>query len=149
MGSIFYPDFREFLEALNLHGVRYLLVGGYAVILHGYARTTGDMDIWIDRTPENYENLKKAFVTFKMPVFDMTLENFLGVEKFEVFRFGRKPVAIDIMVKMADFDFDNCYSRAKYFEDSGISIPVVHINDLIAAKKIAGRAKDIDDIEHL
>lgn len=149
MGSIFYPDFREFLEALNQHSVRYLLVGGYAVIMHGYSRTTGDMDLWIDRTPENYDNLKKAFDTFKMPVFDMTLENFLATEKFEVFRFGRKPVAIDIMVKMADFNFDECYKRANYFEDNGLSIPVVHINDLIAAKKIAGRSKDMDDIEHL
>ena len=149
MGSIFYPDFREFLEALNKHSVRYLLVGGYAVIMHGYSRTTGDMDLWIDQTPENYENLKNAFDTFKMPVFDMTLENFLATDKFEVFRFGRRPVAIDIMVKMADFNFDECYKRAHFFEDNGLSIPVVHINDLIAAKKIAGRAKDMDDLEHL
>ena len=93
MGSIFYSDFREFLEALNQHRVRYLLVGGYAVIMHGYSRTTGDMDLWIDRTSENYNNLKKAFSTFKMPVFDMTLDNFLSTDKFEVFRFGRNPVA--------------------------------------------------------
>ena len=149
MGSIFYPDFREFLEALNLHQVRYLLVGGYAVIFHGYARTTGDMDVWVEQTPYNYTNLTSAFYTFKMPVFDMTLENFLASEKFEVFRFGRKPVAIDIMTKMADFDFNQCYQRARIFEDDKLLIPVVHLNDLIAAKKIAGRAKDIDDIEHL
>ena len=52
-------------------------------------------------------------------------------------------------VKMADSKFDECYKRAKYFEDNGLSIPVIHINGLIAAKKIAGRAKDMDDIEHL
>ena len=119
------------------------------MILHGYARTTGDMDIWIDRTEENYQNLSHAFASFKMSVFDMTLENFLAFEKFEVFRFGRKPVAIDIMVKMADFDFDECYARAILFEDNEILIPVLHLTDLINAKKIAGRLKDLDDIEHL
>ncbi len=149
MGSIFYPDFREFLEAFNYHKVRYLLVGGYAVILHGYARTTGDMDIWVDRTPDNYLRITHAFQTFKMPVFDMSLNNFMASEKFEVFRFGRKPVAIDIMIQMAQFNFDQCYLRSKWFEDAGLLIPVVHLNDLIAAKKIAGRAKDLDDIEHL
>lgn len=45
MDNIFYPDFREFLIALNTQKVRYLLVGGYAVIFQGYSRTTGDMDI--------------------------------------------------------------------------------------------------------
>jgi len=149
MGNIFNPDFRDFLEALNVQDVRYLLVGGYAVILHGYARTTGDMDVWIDNTAENYDPLTRAFQSFGMPLFDMTLENFMASEKFEVFRFGRKPVAIDIMIKMADFTFSECYDRAEIFEDQGLNIPVVHIQDLIAAKKIAGRAKDLDDIQHL
>lgn len=79
----------------------------------------------------------------------MSLENFMEASKFEVFRFGRKPVAIDIMVSMAGFNFIDCYERAKYFEDEGLIIPVVHVNDLKAAKKIAGRNKDLDDIEHL
>jgi hypothetical protein len=149
MGNIFYQDFREFLSALNNNDVRYLLVGGYAVVFHGYARTTGDMDIWMDRTAENYQNLLHAFHDFKMPVFDMTLDNFLASDKFEVFRFGRKPVAIDIMVKMADLDFGKCYERFIFFEDDGIIIPVVNIHDLIEAKKAAGRNKDLDDIEHL
>jgi len=149
MGNIFYPDFREFLLALNTNNVRYLLVGGYAVIFHGYSRTTGDMDIWIDRTEKNYSNLVEALKDFKMPIFDMTLENFLAADHFEVFRFGRKPVAIDIMVKMADLDFSKCYERVTFFEDDGITIPVVHLQDLITAKKAAGRNKDLDDIEHL
>ena len=149
MGNIFYPDFREFLLALNTNKVRYLLVGGYAVIFHGYSRTTGDMDIWLDRTEENYSNLVEAFKEFKMPIFDMSLENFLSVDHFEVFRFGRKPVAIDIMVKMADLDFSQCYERVILFEDDGITVPVINIQDLITAKKAAGRNKDMDDIEHL
>lgn len=149
MGNIFYDDFRDFLRALNKCDVRYLLVGGYAVIFHGHARTTGDMDIWVDCTTENYMKLKKAFLIFGMPMFDMTQENFLQKEKFDVFRFGRKPVAIDIMTKMADLDFDTCYKELQYFDDDELRLPVVHINALITAKKAAGRNKDFLDLENL
>ena len=54
MGNIFNSDFRDFIAALNNNQVRYILVGGYSVILHGYSRTTGDMDLWVERTKENY-----------------------------------------------------------------------------------------------
>jgi len=149
MGNIFYQDFRDFIAALNQSNVRYLLVGGYAVVFHGYGRTTGDMDIWVDREVENYHRLVDAFKIFGMPVFDMSLENFMALDRFEVFRFGRKPVAIDIMITMANFDFKECYSRASIFDDGDLLIPTVNLNDLIAAKKIAGRNRDLDDLEHL
>lgn len=68
MANIFNTDFREFITALNENQVRYLLVGGFSVILHGYPRTTGDMDIWVDRSNDNYLRLKKAFLQFGMPV---------------------------------------------------------------------------------
>lgn len=82
-------------------------------------------------------------------MFDMTQENFLQKEKFDVFRFGRKPVAIDIMTKMADLDFDTCYKELQYFDDDELRLPVVHINALITAKKAAGRNKDFLDLENL
>ena len=53
MGNIFNNDFQDFISALNNNNVEYLLVGGYSVILHGHSRTTGDMDIWVNRTSEN------------------------------------------------------------------------------------------------
>jgi len=58
MGNIFNDDFRDFLKSLNNNKVNYILVGGYSVILHGYSRTTGDMDIWVERTKENYIKIK-------------------------------------------------------------------------------------------
>jgi len=69
MANIFNDDFRDFIQALNNNEVEYLLVGGYAVILHGYRRVTGDMDIWVNRTKENYSRLTKAFLEFGLPVF--------------------------------------------------------------------------------
>lgn len=69
--NIFNVDFQDFIASLNTCGVAYILVGGYSVILHGYSRTTGDMDIWVQNTTENYMRLKEAFDRFGMSVFDM------------------------------------------------------------------------------
>ena len=149
MADIFQDDFRDFIQALNDNEVSYLIVGGFAVILHGHARVTGDMDVWVERTEANYHKLTKAFFEFHMSVFDMTLENFLHHQDWDVFKFGRKPVAIDILTKVKGLDFKECYSLSKEFQDGELKIRTLHLNHLLVAKKAAGRLKDIDDIEQL
>jgi hypothetical protein len=149
MSNIFNEDFRDFIKCFNDSNVKYILVGGYSVILHGYSRTTGDMDIWVDRTAENYEKIKLAFTNFGMPVFDMTAQTFLNNMDLDVFTFGRPPSSIDIMVAVKGLDFAECYQNAIYFEDDGLLIRTIFITDLINAKKASGRAKDINDLENL
>ena len=106
--------FQDFIRALNEAKVRYVLVGGYAVILHGYNRTTGDLDIWLERTEENYTRLVSAFRIFNMPVFDMSLENFLNTSQYDVFTFGVPPVSIDIMLNVKGLDFKEALSLAEW-----------------------------------
>jgi hypothetical protein len=149
MGNIFNQDFRDFIQSFNNNNVEYILVGGYAVILHGYSRTTGDLDIWVKKTEENYERIIKAFYEFKMPVFDMTKENFLHHKNWDVFRFGRNPVAIDIMTGMNGLDFNSCFSMATKHIDGDLTINLIHYNDLTLAKKLTGRNKDLNDLENL
>jgi len=149
MGNIFNSDFRDFIASLNKNGVKYILVGGYSVILHGYSRTTGDMDLWVERSEENYLKIKSAFQDFGMPVFDMTKENFMSHPVWDVFTFGVPPVAIDIMIKLEGFNFEEVYERAITFDDDNLEIRVIHKNDLIAAKQKAGRSKDLNDLENL
>jgi len=149
MANIFHEDFRDFLNALNEAEVRYILVGGYSVVLHGYSRTTGDMDLWVERTSENYKRITKAFQIFGMPLFDMTESNFLSHPIWDVFTFGTPPVAIDIMVKIEGLNFEDVFQKTVYFEDDDLKIRTINRSDLIAAKKIAGRAKDINDLENL
>lgn len=149
MGNIFNTDFRDFIAALNHNQVRYILVGGYSVILHGYSRTTGDMDLWVERTKDNYLKIKNAFEEFGMPVFDMTEENFLHHPNWDVFTFGIPPVAIDLMIGLEGFNFQEIFDRSVIFRDDELNIRVIHKNDLIAAKKKAGRSKDLDDLENL
>lgn len=149
MASIFNDDFRDFIQALNDNKVEYILVGGYAVILHGYRRVTGDMDIWVNRTKENYVTLTKAFSQFGLPVFDMTEQKFLDVDTADVFSFGRPPVSIDIITELKGLEFNDAFSHAIQFEENGLSIRFLHLNNLLQAKRAAGRHKDLDDIEKL
>jgi predicted nucleotidyltransferase len=149
MGNIFKDDFRDFIKCLNDCDVKYILVGGYSVILHGYSRTTGDMDVWVERSSENYKTIVMSFLAFGMPVFDMTEDAFLHDSQKDVFTFGRPPSSIDMMVEVKGLSFSECYQKAVYFEEDGLVIRTIYINDLITAKKTAGRAKDIDDLENL
>ncbi|WP_339816158.1 hypothetical protein [uncultured Imperialibacter sp.] len=148
MGSIFNQDFEEFIGCLNQHKVDYMLIGGYSVILHGYHRTTGDMDIWVRQDKENYDRLKSAFACFQLPLFDMTLDNFLRTD-LDVFSFGRPPVAIDILTAVKGLIFDEAYRNVEWRALDQLEVCVLGIEDLKKAKKAANRAKDQNDLEHL
>lgn len=149
MSDIFNEDFRDFIKALNSANVEYILAGGFAVILHGYRRPTGDMDIWVKKNKENYKKLVKAFYQFGLPVFDMTEEKFLSTGEYDVYTFGRPPVCIEILTNLKGVDFDEAYLASQIFDDNGIEIRFLHFNNLIQAKKAAGRHRDLDDIEKL
>ena len=141
-------DFKDFIQTFNNADVEYILVGGYAVILHGYNRTTGNMD-WVNQSEENYLKIGKAFKEFGMPLFDMTKENFLNNEKMDVFSFGVSPVKIDLMVKVKGLQFDQAHINAQDIKVEGLSIKLISLSDLIKAKRAANRYKDLNDIEHL
>ena len=86
--NIFNPDFKDFIVSLNVHQVQYMLVGGYAVILRGYSRSTGDMDIWVNKTEANFKALRKALIEFGLPIAAFPKEKFLS-DAYDVFSFGR------------------------------------------------------------
>lgn len=148
--DIFNIDFLEFIQCLNDAEVEYMLVGGYATIIHGYNRTTGDLDIWVNQTHSNYSKIVMAFEQFQMPVFDMTEEIFLKDKSIDVFSFGRPPVSRDIITKLKSLNFGEVYKNVEERAiDKNIKVKVIHLKDLISAKKASNRSKDQDDIEHL
>lgn len=149
MGNLFNEDFRDFLAALRQHEVRYVLVGGYSVILHGYSRTTGDLDIWVDKTAANYAQLVRAFHEFGMPTFDMTAQNFLDSPHFDVFTFGRPPVAIDIITTLKGVEFAEAFAQATDTEVEGLTIKLIHYQHLLQAKRATGRPRDQNDLDNL
>lgn len=149
MGNIFNEDFRDFISALNNNEVDYILVGGYSVILHGYSRTTGGLNIWVNKEKKNYAKLVKAFREFKMHVFDMTEDIFLNNPELNVFTFGRPPRSIDIMTNVKGLYFVETFKASKMVEVENLKVRLIHLNQLLQAKKASGRHKDLDDIENL
>ncbi len=148
MKDIFASDFKDFLFALNVSHTEYIVVGGYAVIMHGYYRTTHHLDIWVNQTGDNYIKLRKAFAIFGMPVFDITEGNFLGA-KFDVFSIGRSPLCIDIITKLKGVEFKDAFENALFIEIENTKVRYLYLSDLVASKKAAGRHKDLDDLEKL
>ncbi|MCP9750927.1 nucleotidyltransferase [Ferruginibacter sp. HRS2-29] len=149
MPNIFNEDFRDFIKSLNEHQVNYLLVGGYAVILHGYRRTTGDLDIWVETTSENLVKLKRAFLQFGLHTSDLTEKNFLLDNAIDVFSYGIPPVSIDLMKEVKGLDFKEAFKNAETFIEDDLQIRYINYQSLIIAKRSSGRHKDLDDIEKL
>lgn len=149
MANLFNDDFREFIQELNKQEVEYLLVGGYAVILHGYRRSTGGLDVWVNITVGNYKKLVQAFLAFVLPTEDISEDIFLRNDEMDVFTYGVPPVCIDVMKKVKGCDFDEAYKMSKLFDENGLQIRYVHIDTLIKSKIASGRYKDLDDIEKL
>lgn len=149
MPEIFNSDFRDFIKTLNKNHVEYILVGGYAVILHGYRRTTGDMDIWVNTTKENYTKLLKTYIEFGLPTTDFTADNFLNNEDIEVFTYGIPPVCIELMKVVKGCNFSEAYQKSNLYDENGLTIRFLNLSTLQQAKKAAGRHKDLDDLEKL
>ena len=146
--NIFNEDFQDFIKSLNKFGVEYMLVGGYAVILRGYSRSTGDMDIWVNKTAVNYEKLQMAITGFGLPGEAVPANQFFSTD-YDVFSFGRPPFAIEIMTAVKGLDFDPTYIQSTIEKVDELPVRVIHLNHLIEAKKASGRNKDLNDIENL
>ena len=119
------------------------------MILHGYSRTTVDLDVWVNKTANNYNKLVSAFRTFGLALFDMSEVNFLTNPLINVFSFGRPPVSIDILTEVTGLEFWSCHLKATLMDVDGISLRVIDIRDLKTAKRASGRPKDLDDLENL
>jgi hypothetical protein len=140
-------DFKEFLRLLNANGVEYLLVGGYAVGLHGYPRATVDLDVWVRATPDNSERIMRALRAFG---FDLpTLTPQLFVDPRSIVRLGTPPFRIEIMTAIDGVQFDVCRRRPALFDVEGVSLPVISLEDLKTNKRAAGRNKDLADLDNL
>jgi hypothetical protein len=137
-------DFREFLRLLNLRKVEYLIIGGYAVVYHGYPRSTGDLDIWISKAPENAYRAREALEEFgfSCPI-DILLQD------DQVVRMGIAPFRIEVLTTIDGVKFSDCYSTRVIADVNGVEASLISLPCLKANKKASGRSKDVTDLEHL
>jgi predicted nucleotidyltransferase len=140
-------DYIDMIAALVDENVRFLLVGGYAVGLHGYQRSTKDIDFWVLASQENAVRLAKALEKFGAPMHEFSVKDF--EKRGTNFQIGVAPIRIDIITEIAGVDFEEAYQNMKIVDVDGHKIPVISISDLIKNKKHTGRKRDLDDAEHL
>mgnify|MGYP000971746593 FL=1 len=144
---MFSKDFKEFTELLNKHGVEYLVVGGYAVGVHGHPRYTGDIVFWINPLKDNALKLLAAVSEFGLTAVNVSADELILPGK--VFQLGRQPYRIDILNSIDGVEFGECYKRRATFELEGVPIPFIGLDDLKQNKRASGRHKDLADLEVL
>ncbi|MCY7353053.1 MAG: hypothetical protein LH606_20750, partial [Cytophagaceae bacterium] len=137
----------NFIRRLNEENVKYLVIGGYAVIAHGYVRTTIDLDLLVATSEENARNIIRVL-----------LENGFETEQFELRDFTQKPNFvsirigahwIELMTETLGLNFEEAYANRLLTVFDGVTIPYLNLADLIRNKKAVGRLKDQVDLENL
>jgi hypothetical protein len=108
-----FPDFKELLRSFHAHDVRYLIVGGYAVSFHAQPRATKDLDLFVKADRANAMAVYSALVNFGAPLEGITVDDLADPQKF--IRFGRAPVAVDILPGIDGVNFDDARGRKMKF----------------------------------
>lgn len=139
------PDFVDLLRAFLAADVRFLVVGAYALALHGRPRATGDLDIWVDATPENAPRIMRALAEFGAPLANLTPTDFArpGV----TFQIGVPPGRIDILTELTGLAFDDTWPDRLRRPFGDVEVDFIGREAFIRNKRATGRAKDLGDIE--
>lgn len=140
-------DFREFIKSLNDNGVHYLVVGGYAVAVHGHPRYTKDMDVWVEINPENAPKIVKALTQFGFGSLELTEKDFLDPDR--VVQLGYPPNRIDILTTISGVRFEDCYKSRVEVEMEGVKVNFIDLKNLKKNKQASGRHQDLADLENL
>src|SRR6185437_3093232 len=104
-----FQDYKDLLSVFDAHGVKYLIVGGYAVIFHAQPRFTKDLDIFVRADSANARAMHAALAAFGAPLEGIRPEDFTDRNSF--FRFGRDPRGFDILPDIPGVDFDSAWER--------------------------------------
>jgi hypothetical protein len=139
-------DFKEFVELLNQHKIEYLIVGGYALGIHGYPRYTGDLDVWINPTQSNGQKMVMVFNEFGLSSMGLREEDFS--ESGNVIQVGYPPFRIDILTKPDGVTFEDCFKNRLLVEYEGVPIAIIGFDDFKKNKEASGRTKDIEDLKN-
>jgi hypothetical protein len=140
-------DYKDILLALSVEKVSFLLVGAYALAIHGYPRATMDMDIWIMPSPQNADAVLRALQRFGAPLHKLTKEDLQNDDT--VFQIGVAPRRIDLITSASGLHFEEAYGRSLLVKIEGIEVRIPAIDDLIKNKRASGRTKDLADAEPL
>ncbi|GAA4396246.1 hypothetical protein GCM10023187_04130 [Nibrella viscosa] len=140
-------EYLNFVRLLNEEGVRYVVLGGHAVIAHGYLRTTGDVDIFIAADQENARRLLRVMERYGYTNGEFEESDFTRIPSY--LSFSRYDGYIDLMNFTPGITFDDCFRNHLELTLQGVAVKFISLPDLIRNKKAVGRPQDLRDIENL
>ena len=141
------PDFKEFIKSLNDNGVRYLVVGGYAVALHGYPRYTKDLDVWVELNADNASRILDALNQFGFGSLGVKADDFMLPD--QMLQLGYPPRRIDILTTLPGVEFSDCFASRTAVEMDGVIVNFIDLDHLKKNKQATGRHQDLADLENL
>jgi hypothetical protein len=142
-----HPDLIELLTEFANSGVEYLVVGGWAVGVHSEPRYTKDLDLLIGPSRENLERVALALERYGVP--RALIEEVRTMKAGEFVFFGVPPARIDLLLEIPGVEFARSWTRRKTVTWRGVEVHVLSFEDLVEAKRAAGRPKDHDDVRLL
>lgn len=140
-------DWTDLLNCFDAHGVKYLVVGGHAVMFYSEPRFTKDLDLWIEATPENARNVYQSLAEFGAPLKGLSPADFASPGAF--YQLGRPPLRIDILMSIEGLSFSEAWPNRHEGELFGRLVPFIGRKDLIRNKQAVGRTIDLHDAEIL
>lgn len=142
-------DFQDLLSEFVKGRVRFMIVGAHALAAHGVPRVTGDLDIWIDNSPDNATRAWNALVSFGAPLESLDISEQDLARPDQVVQFGLPPYRIDVLTSISGVQFDDAWERRH--NGTLLEVPVFFLgrDDLIRNKLASGREKDVRDVEAL
>jgi len=140
-------DFSDLLSLFNANNVKYLVIGGYAVIQYGEPRYTKDLDLWIRTDTANAAVVYLALKQFGAPLSGLTEADF--AEEGYYYQMGIPPVRIDILMGIPGGNFEKAWQARNEVDFDGLIVPFISKEDLILTKRASGRPQDLIDAENL
>lgn len=140
-------DLREFIELSNALNVRYMVVGAFAVAYHGYPRFTADIDLFIERSPENAERLVQVIEKFGFGDLGLSVDDFLQDD--QIIQLGISPNRIDLLTFLSGVSFEEAWATREHGEINGLEVPFISKEMLKRNKAASGRMQDLADLEQL
>ena len=140
-------DFSDLLACLADAKVEFVLVGAYALALHGVPRATGDLDVYVQPTPENAESVLRALEAFGFGGLDLSVVDFSTEDR--VVQLGYPPVRVDLLTSISGVSWSEAVESAETFRFGPIEVRYLGRDTLIKNKRATGRTKDLADIEAL
>ena len=140
-------DFVDLLQAFVAADVRFLIVGAYALAHYGRPRATGDLDIWVDATPDNAPRVYAALTAFGAPLQEVSEADF--ARPSIVFQIGVPPGRIDILTERSGITFSEAWPEREGGKFGGAEVHYIGRAAFVRNKQATGRAKDLGDLEGL